>query len=265
MANKRTKMIINATFRLCLVALMAFSSTTAFAQAVKREKVNNSIEWLSATSNIKVSNRLTIVLDGQFRFSNDFKPQQHQLRTALDIKINDHLSIAPVGYVYTWNYKYGQQPAAIVNNEHRIFQQVFYKHNLGPFKVDHRVRLEQRFIQVHSQSADAIVYDGYSNKQNRIRYRFMTRLPLNNKSIDPKTLFASAYDEIFYSWGKTITYDEPDQNRIFAGLGYQFDKMFSVQAGGIYQMLVKSNGIKQENNVGFLIAATYNINAMKSQ
>jgi hypothetical protein len=251
---------------LCITIMLAFIMTNAFAQPAGREVVTQSIEWLGLTNNVKVSKRLTLILDSQIRFARDFEQMQDQARVALDIKINDHLSIAPLGYVYTWNGRYGKQPATYVNNEHRIWQQVMYKHNLGRLKVDHRVRLEQRFIQVHSRDASNDVIDeGYTNKQNRIRYRFMARLPLNHKALDPKTLFASTYNEVMYSWGKKITFNEPDQNRVFTGLGYQFTPALSLQGGFIYQMLIKSNGTKQENNVGFQVMLNYAMDLTKKK
>ncbi len=258
-----TSFLKNA-LRAVMVGIAGLATIPALSQPAHREIVSNNIEWISATSNVKVSNRLTVILDGQFRFC-DFSSMQHQARIAPEFKINDHWSVIPLGYVYTWNYKYGNQPVAFRNNEHRIYEQVQYKHKLGPLKIEHRVRLEQRMIEVHSRPADVIIDEGYTNKQNRLRYRFLAKLPINSKTIDPKTLFASVYDEVFYSWGKTVTFKEPDQNRVFAGVGYQFDDKFSLQGGAMYHLLIKSNGTKQENNVGFQVVANYNINAMRKR
>jgi hypothetical protein len=191
---------------------------------------------------------------------------QHQARTAIEFKVNDHFSVVPLGYVYTWNYLYGKQPNAFVNNEHRIYQQFFYKHSISRLKVDHRFRIEERMIQVHTKDPDHVVHDdGYSNHQVRFRYRFMARLPLNHAALDAKTVFASTYDEVFLSTGKLVTFHEPDQNRIFAGLGYQFTKEFSLQGGFLYQLMIKSNGAKQENNVGFQVLLTYNPDLTKKE
>jgi len=212
-----------------------------------------------------MSKRLSLILEGQFRQVTDFDPQQYQARTALDIKLNEHFSIVPLGYVYTWNYKYGKQPALFANNEHRIWQQVFYKHNIGRVKMDHRVRLEERFLEKHVSAPDGrVINEEYSVNQTRLRYRLMARVPLNKPAIEPGSYFVSAYDEIFVSWGDFVTYHEPDQNRIFAGLGYQFDKNFTLQSGFLYQMIVKANGAKQENNLGFQIQLTYNVDCTRS-
>lgn len=248
-----------------LVIILVLSAQVAFPQSGGREKVTQSLEWFSFTSNVKMTKRLTLIAEGQFRYADSFDPQQYQARTGLDIKLNDHFSIIPLAYVYTWNYKYGKQPNAFANNEHRTWQQIFYKHNIGKLKVDHRGRLEQRFIQQHHADTDGnVIDDGYSLHQNRFRYRLMARYPLNKPTIEPGTYYAAFYDEIFFSWGERVTYHKADQNRLFTGIGYQFDKKFTLQGGFLYQALVKSNGAKQENNIGFQISATYNVDLTKA-
>jgi len=241
--------------------LLTFSIAAAQAQPAGRAVVNQPIQWFSTTANFKLNKTLTAIAEGQFRYAGSLDPMQYQLRTALEIRLNSHFSIVPLGYVWTENFRYGKQPMAFKNNEHRIWEQISYKHELGRLKLDHRLRLEQRFIQAHSRTAEgAVVDDGFSNRQNRLRYRFVTKVPLGrNKNIDARTLFAVAYDEVFYSWGKTVTFDEPDQNRLFGGLGYQVRKPLSVQAGFFYQMLIKANGAQQENNLGFQIALNYTV------
>jgi hypothetical protein len=241
--------------------LLLTSAIIVQAQPAGREVVNQPIQWLSATAHIKMSKTLSGILEGQYRYAGSLDPMQYQIRTALEVRLNDHFSIVPIGYVWTENFLYGEQPAKFKNNEHRLWEQVSYKHKLGRFKLDHRLRLEQRFVQVHTRLAEGqIVEDGYTNRQNRLRYRFMTKASLaRNKEIGAGILFASAYDEVFYSWGKAVTFDEPDQNRVFAGLGYQVSKPLSVQAGMLYQMLIKANGAQQENNVGLQIMLNYTL------
>ena len=248
-----------------ILASVCLFATYSFAQPAGRKVVDQSAQWFATTANLKVSNRLTILLDGQYRYI-EGHPQQFQARTGLEVKINDHLSIIPLAYVYTWNSIYGHLPSHYANNEHRIWQQAFYKHDVWKMKIDHRVRVEERFMQ---RKPD----ESYSaNKQIRLRYRFMARLPLNSEKIEPKTVFASAYDEVFYScgealgFGEYVTFHEPDQNRIFLGAGYQVNKELSLTLGGLYQMLIKGTaGAQQENNIGFQLMASYNLNLMKPE
>ena len=64
-------------------------------------------------------------------------------------------------------------------------------------------------------------------------------------------------------FGQNVVYTDPDQNRIFAGLGYQVTKAFNFQGGFFYQTLIKLSGVKQENNVGFQLQFQYNLDATK--
>jgi hypothetical protein len=97
--------------------------------------------------------------------------------------------------------------------EFRIWQQLVLNNNINRLKLEHRYRVEQRFIST-----------GY---RNRFRYRINALFPFNNTTIKKKTLYASAYNEIF------VSNEGPffEQNRIFGGLGYQFDDHFTILTG----------------------------------
>ena len=104
---------------LLLTLALSISFLTSVAQ---REKAEQSIEWFSLVNNVKINERYTLLAEGQFRFAGAFEPMQIQARTGLIVKVNEHFSYMPLGYVYTWNPIYGVQPAAYSNNEHRIFE-----------------------------------------------------------------------------------------------------------------------------------------------
>jgi hypothetical protein len=117
---------------------------------------------------------------------------------------------------------------------------------------------------MHTQTPEGFVVDeGFTNRQFRLRYRLMAKVPFKGATIDPKSYFLSVYDEAFISWGSHVTYHEPDQNRIFAGIGYQVNSKFNTQVGFLYQALIKSNGAKQENNLGVQVMVNYNIDLTK--
>lgn len=261
-----TRSALPAVFKafLRISTLLLFFIGTTFAQSSSRETVNQSIEWFAVATTIKIHQHVSIITEGQFRFVQSFDPMQFQSRTGIDFHLNKNLSVL-VGYVYVWNPKYGKQPATFVNNEHRIYEQLNYKHSIGKWMLSHRLRLEQRYLQVHINQGGIIFDDGYSLDVNRARYRFYATLPLNNEKLDPKTFSFNVYDEIFASWGSPITYNKPDQNRIFIGMGYQFTKMISIQAGALYQMLIKANGTKQENNIGIQAQFNYNFDFTRKE
>lgn len=241
------------------ILIAAILPSVTLAQSASREKVSQAIEWFAWTNNIKVHDRLTIIAEGQFRFAGDFEPMQFQFRTATDVQMNKNLSIAPLGYVYTWNPTYGKQPGKYVNNEHRIFQQIQFKHKVGRVAFSHRGRLEERFIQVHTTQNGEVINQGYDLYLTRVRYRLNMNVPLNKPDMGEKTVFASFYNETFIDFGKKVVYHNPDQNRLFAGIGYQANSKFTITTGFLYHMLVKLNGVQQENNFGVQMNVAYNI------
>lgn len=242
---------------------VVFTSFNSYSQS--REEVTQATEWFSTGSNIKIHKRMTVMVEGNYRFVQSLDPMQFQIRTGLDFTINKHLTVMPFGFVYTWNPIYGKQPAQYSNNEYRFFEQVAYKHTFGRVNMSHRVRLEQRHAQVHALENGDVVYEGYDNHTNRIRYRLMLQIPISNMKIEPKTLFANMFYEGFQSWGGSITFHEPDQHRFFGGIGYQVNSQFNFYAGPLYQLLIKSNGTKQENNIGGLLHFTYNLDLTKKE
>lgn len=244
--------------RLAIIAAF-FVLNSAFSQSAENT-VNQSLEWFSVNSTMKVHPRVNIYGEVNLRFVRGFEAQQHQVRTAVEFVVLKNLTVTPIGYVYTWNYTYGKQPAAFANDEHRIYQQVVFRHAAGRVNFQHRARLEERFIQAHHLSSEGVtIGDEYNDKRERFRYRLLMTIPLNHEKIEANTVFLTASNEIFASWGKNVTYHSPDQNRVFVGAGYQFTKLASVQAGAMYQMLKKANGLLQENNVGAMVQFTYNL------
>jgi hypothetical protein len=235
----------------------------AQGQPAGRQIVKQSIQWGFISSTIKLKPNYSLFVEEQLGLV-ECRNMQHVLRAGLEYAVTKKLSVMPFAYAYTWNYLYGKQPASFVNNERTLWQQVVYRQQISRAAVNHRLRFEERFIQTHSMGFnDEVVNNGFNNKQFRIRYRAFVNIPLNNKKIEPKTYYISIWDEIFMSWGKSVTFHKPDQNRVFIGPGYQFTKKLAIQGGFFSQMLIKSNGARQENNTGLLLQANYNFDLSK--
>lgn len=239
-----------------------FIVTQGLSQSEQRETVTQSTEWFVLYSKIKLHPKFGIAVDGQFRFVKDFQSMQHFIRPGLEIYITPNLSVVPIGYMYVWNYAYGEQPAALLSDEQRIWEHIAFQHKLGRFHIHHRARLEQRFLKKVNTPNGEIDKDFFLN---RVRYRLHVNYPINKKDIEPGAWFVNVWDEIFYGWGEYDTFDELDQNRLLVGLGYQYNPKIQVTAGGLYQMLIKNNGAKQENNIGVLIQFTYNLDLSRKE
>ena len=115
-------------------------------------------------------------------------------------------------YTYPGNFK-----KPVVSSEFRMWEQFVLNNNIGRVKIEHRYRVEQRWV-----SGDYF---------NRFRYRVNPVVPINHSSIIPKTIFFSTFDEVFFTDKAPYFL----RNRFFAGAGYQFTKLFTLQMGFIRQ------------------------------
>jgi hypothetical protein len=248
-------------------SLTAFLLLTAFLSFAQGQKVTQGVEWFGTSSAVKFTPKFGVYFDGQYRFAQSMDNMQHQFRFALDWYVNPKLTISPVGYVFIWNYLYGLQPASYKNNEHRIYQQLQYKHSLGKFAFTHRFRTEERFIQTHTGSAPTIEDLGYDeNFQFRIRHRIWANMAFKGQKVEAKSWYWPSFVEAFMSWGDPAYYtyeNKIDQFRLFTGIGYQFNKSGNVQIGPFYQYLVKAKGDKHEDNIGFYLQLNYNFDFSK--
>jgi hypothetical protein len=165
-----------------------------------------------------LNNRWSFYTEGQTRtwtFYNRF--YYYELKAAVNYNFTKNFSVTGgLGtyhtYTNTGNFK---QP--ITSNEFRTWLQLFITENFGRIYIDHRYRIEQRWLTT-----------GY---KNRYRYRLNTIIPLNHRKLDDHTVFATGFDEVFFT-NKNPYFE---RNRVFGGLGYRSNKHFTFQAGYINQ------------------------------
>jgi hypothetical protein len=127
-----------------------------------------------------------------------------------------------------------------VATEFRLWEQMTDNQYLYRVKLEHRYRIEQRWVNG--------IY------RNRFRYRLNMFVPLNNTKIVPKTFFISVYDEVFLNNAAPHF----ERNRFSAALGYQVDKAINVQAGWLNQYNYSPTFAAAKNNLA--LTFMYRIN-----
>ena len=164
------------------------------------------------------------------------------------------------GYGWIVSYPYGIQPISYTFNEHRIWQQLILQQKYTRLSIQHRYRLEQRFLERKELISSSSDYEflRYDFKQ-RARYRVLLNLTLNNKELKDKTWFLGVSDEVFLGFGKGIGKNIMEQNRITGTLGYRFNPTFTIQAGYLNQFIQKADGIRAENNHNAMVSFFYNL------
>jgi hypothetical protein len=241
------------------IQLIIFTVVLDFLSFSQKEIVSQSNAWTMYFGNHRITEKIGIHSEYQWRRSDFFESwQQSLMRLGVDYYAKNGLQFT-AGYGWIKTYPYGQQPIAKTYDEHRVWQQLILKNKNGRIEFQHRYRLEQRFVENWIiNSSDNYTLDGFNFRQ-RIRYRFMLNLPISKKEMIDNTLFLSLYDEVFIGFGKGIGKNVLDQNRLCATLGWRFSKDFNIQLGYLNQYVIKTDGIKQERNHTLQIGMTYNL------
>ncbi|MDP4581495.1 MAG: DUF2490 domain-containing protein [Saprospiraceae bacterium] len=202
-----------------LFLLLSFSN---FALAQN----TNTGNWINYFGNKKISEKWNWWHEVQFRNYNAVGDlEQLLIRTGLGYNISktDNLHL---GYAYVLSEPYisgTTDKNTIV--EHRIYQQLVNRNTFGRGTFMTRLRFEERFIST-----------GF---KTRFRAMNWINYPINSKSITDKTVYLSAYHEIFLN-GKGPTFD---RLRLYGALGYFINKKIKVELGYLSQIQTnKSRG-----------------------
>jgi len=193
--------------------------------------------WVSHWGDQRLTERWSIHTEAHWRRSDlGAHPQQLLLRPAVNFHLNDQVLLTQ-GYSYYVNHPYGAYPIAYQHHEHHLYQQVQLTQPIGRVGLQHRFRMEERFIaRMVPAGSDATqgVRDGYTY-QNRFRYRVWITIPLNRPTVGPGVLTANLYDEVFLTFGDSERLDMLQQNRLSLLLGYQVTRPLSILLGYLHQ------------------------------
>lgn len=221
-------------FTKLLFTVLSFGSITALAQK------NDLGAWYMYFGNNKISKKLNWHNEIQYRnFDAVGDLEQLLLRTGIgyDLTENNNNVLLGYGFILSRPYINGEKKE---NIEHRIFQQFITKQKFGRFNLQHRYRLEERFLQ--------------DDFRMRFRYMIGLNIPITQKEMLPKSLYASVYNEIF------LHFDSPvfDRNRVYGALGYVINKNMRIEAG--YMNQIQENRNRGQIQIGFYNNIPFNKN-----
>lgn len=204
-----------------------FTLGATFSQAQKSDLG----AWYMYFGNNKISKKLNFHNEIQYRnFDGIGDLEQLLIRTGIgyDLTENNNNVLLGYGFILSQPYVKGEKTE---NIEHRIFQQYITRQKFGRFNIQHRYRLEERFLE--------------DDFRMRFRYFLGFNIPINNKEMLSKTIYASAYNEIF------LHFDSPvfDRNRVYGALGYVINKNMRIEAG--YMNQIQENRNRGQIQIGF--------------
>jgi hypothetical protein len=230
-----------------LLALTA-AARPATGQEVERVTGTNSNAWFVYAGTHALSPKVGLHLEAQLRRS-DFlsDPLQLFVRAGVNYALADRVT-ATGGYAYAWSTPYGEFPAPFAFSEHRVWEQLQLTHATGRLAWQHRYRLEQRWLAQREETPDGGTRTSWWRYVNRFRYMARTTLPLRGATVSRGEPYLAASDEIFVGFGRHVQLNVLDQNRAYAGVGYQAGTHTRVELGYLNQWVLRGNGREMENN-----------------
>ncbi|WP_258105221.1 DUF2490 domain-containing protein [Marinoscillum sp. MHG1-6] len=194
---------------LVMAPLLSFAQDSSFGN------------WINYFGTKKLSDRFNFHHEIQYRNYNAVGDlEQLLLRTGVGYNLtegNNNLLLG-YGFIHSQNYVPGELEKNEVD-EHRIFQQFITTQKINRVNVQHRYRFEQRFIE--------------GDFKLRYRYFLSLNVPLNNSELLAKTIYLSAYNEIFLNDRNGVF----DRNRLYGGLGYKFSDAIRLELAYMNQFL----------------------------
>lgn len=200
-----------------LFILLAFQ-TSLFSQNPSEDFLGS---WYTYGGNHRLTERISLTPYAELRF---YEPSSNYNLVFLSLRANYHLnskSTLGLGYAnldIDTVFEFDQTPNV---KENRIFEQYVYKHKLGKFKMQHRGRLEQRFLQFNDRN----------ELQQRFRYRISLRYDIS------KTFFLVISEEPFINFQDQVFHE----NRFYTGLGINLSKNSQLTIGYLKQHIRKNN------------------------
>lgn len=181
--------------------------------------------WFIYFGNQAISKKLNWHNEVQYRnynFAGDL--QQLLLRTGVGINLseNNNNLLLGYGFIRSANYVPGTEDKTSLD-EHRIYQQFITRQSFGRVNLQHRYRLEERFLP--------------DDFKLRFRYFLSVNVPVNKVKMEKGAVYASFYNEIFIQ-GESPLFD---RNRVYGAIGYVLSKYLRAEIGFMSQRLEKNH------------------------
>ncbi len=210
--------------------------------------------WLASFNTFKLNAKWSIHLDVQWRSTDDVEQLQTFLfRPGINYHIKQN-QIITAGYAFIPNRYVSMEDNALLA-EHRIWQQFIVNQPIGVSAIQHRFRLEERFVPIPVTKDGELMTDDYAFS-SRVRYFVRTVLPFakTGKAFE-KGWFGALQNELFLNITnqQNVNGETFDQNRLYGAIGYRVAKGFDLEAGYMWQFVNRREGLQNiNNNIGQL-------------
>lgn len=231
----------------CILCSVCFANDL-FGQ--NQVPLQNYGHWFMYFGDNKLTSRIGVHTELQLRnyFVNN-TIEQTLVRVGLNYYVLPKVMLtAGYGFIYTAPTSGNVEDP--ITGEHRIWQQLLLRQSLNRISVEHRYRLEQRFIENYTS--------GKSNFENRLRYRLQVVLPLEILASYLSRINLVGYNELFLNLGKEVPAKIFDRNRLYGALAFDLNSRMNIQAGYLYQYIKVADKFSPIVNHNLQIAFIFN-------
>jgi hypothetical protein len=224
--------------RICLIFLFIGGLLIIGNVCVSQTTFNG---WFAVNNMFRLDKKFSVHLDVQARSTDQLEHLNTFIfRPGLNWHFRKNM-IATVGYGYFHSRRQMSGVSGYVP-EQRIWQQLVVNHNAGFVPIQHRFRLEQRFISKYEVENGDLKAQGNSFA-NRFRYFNRAMIPFNGSKPFVKGAFGAIQNELFLNIGDKSAVNGKffDQNRFYLALGYRLSAKFDLEAGYMNQYVSGSN------------------------
>jgi hypothetical protein len=206
--------------------------------------------WFSYFSDLAVNDRVALHFDTSYRLIDDTTWRQWVVRPGINVDLSDRWSLS-LTYGYFKANPNGLHSDVAAIPEHRVHQQLTYRHALGRLAARHRIRNEERWIGAEVLGSAPRLW----HFQERLRYQFRTDIPVRHREGERPSVFFSVYDEVAARFGLRGT-SYFDQNRLYGGMGFRPKPSTTVEFGAFAQRLKPLSGDRFEHNIVVLLSVS---------
>jgi len=140
-----------------------------------------------------------------------------------------------LGHLYQRNFPFDERYI----NEYRPYQQINFSHVLSNFKISHRLRFSERFIQNKTTSNYPLT--------TMLQYLTSIQIPLQGKTIDENEFYLTGYAEEYLTLSGEKKYKTFSEFWAYVAIGYNFCKYGKLQTGFVYEWVIRNQNLDTRN------------------
>jgi hypothetical protein len=239
-----TSIIALKTFNRFIV-LFFFVLFSMFATA-QQQKFSG---WAMTVNTISLSPKFNFIFDSQLRSNDQWKKAEtFILRPGLTYVLNTNVSLsAGLALITNWKTVEGIRDGV---SDNRIWQQLGINKQVKNAVLQHRIRMEERWIPLLKIAGSEIVK---SDPNFNARFRYFTRWisPFSKTKKLTKGIYWAVQNEFFFNVAGARHANRKlfDQSRTYAGTGYRLGKHADLELGYMFFYTEGRNKDYTTNNI----------------